>query len=104
MSSDAIPAATVIVVRDRSGGPPELLMVERAGGMAFAAGALVFPGGRIDQADRELGSQTGFDAAAIAAIRETLEETAIPAGLRPVPDPIAARALQDALLEDAPFS
>ena len=48
---DAIPAATLIVVRDRPDGPPELLMVERSEGMAFAAGALVFPGGRIDAAD-----------------------------------------------------
>ena len=52
MPDEAIPAATLIVVREAAGGPPELLMVERAQGMAFAAGALVFPGGRIDDADR----------------------------------------------------
>ena len=52
MSDEPIPAATLVVVRDRADGPPELLMVERAAGMAFAGGALVFPGGRIDQADR----------------------------------------------------
>ena len=51
MTDEAIPAATLIVVRDRGGEKPELLMVERADGMAFAAGALVFPGGRIDAAD-----------------------------------------------------
>ena len=48
MTDEAIPAATLILVRDRPEGPPDLLMVERAEGMAFAAGALVFPGGRID--------------------------------------------------------
>jgi 8-oxo-dGTP pyrophosphatase MutT (NUDIX family) len=51
MSDDAIPAATLIVVRERPVGAPELLMVERAGGKAYAAGAQVFPGGRIDEAD-----------------------------------------------------
>ena len=63
MNDDAIPAATLIVVRDRSAGPPELLMVERAEGMAFAAGALVFPGGRIDEADRSSRRSLAIDAA-----------------------------------------
>jgi 8-oxo-dGTP pyrophosphatase MutT (NUDIX family) len=100
MTDDAIPAATLIVVRDRAGGPPELLMVERAQGMAFAAGALVFPGGRIDEADRSLGAQLGHDGALVAAIRETIEETAIPAGLTPTPNAEVSRSLQDALVAD----
>jgi 8-oxo-dGTP pyrophosphatase MutT (NUDIX family) len=104
MSSDAIPAATVIVVRDRSGGPPELLMVERAEGMAFAAGALVFPGGRIDEADRSFAEELGVDPHAIAAIRETVEETAVPVGLDPVPDPATALNLQRELVADKPFA
>ena len=62
MADEAIPAATLILVRDRTDGPPELLMVERAEGMAFAAGALVFPGGRIDDADRELAADLDDDA------------------------------------------
>ncbi|MDQ6926482.1 MAG: NUDIX domain-containing protein [Candidatus Eremiobacteraeota bacterium] len=103
VTDDAIPAATLILVRERTGAAPELLMVERAGGMAFAAGAWVFPGGRIDDADRALGEQSGVDPAAIAAIRETIEETAIPVGLLPVPDALAARELQDALIADRPF-
>lgn len=103
MSDDAIPAATLIVVRDRPGGLPELLMVERAGGMAFAAGAWVFPGGRIDEADRRLAEASGLDAAAVAALRETVEETAVPVGLSPSPDAERARALQDALVTDRPF-
>lgn len=91
----AIPAATLVVVRDIDRGPPELLMVERSLGMAFAAGALVFPGGRIDDEDRTLGRDA---AAKVAAVRETLEETAIPIGLAPVPAPETARALQAELL------
>jgi 8-oxo-dGTP pyrophosphatase MutT (NUDIX family) len=104
MSDEAIPAATLILAREKSRGAPELLIVERAGGMAFAAGALVFPGGRIDEADRRLGESAGIDPAAVAAIRETVEETAVPAGLLPVPDPAASRALQDALVGDADFA
>lgn len=104
MSDEAIPAATLILVREPPGAAPELLMVERAGGMAFAAGALVFPGGRIDDADRELAAAAGIDAAAVAAIRETVEETAVPVGLSPLPDPDTARVLQDALVADRPFA
>lgn len=104
MSDEPIPAATLIVVRERERGPPELLMVERAAGMAFAAGALVFPGGRIDEGDRQLAGQFESDAAAIAAIRETLEETAIPVGLDPLPDEAAALELQRALVADTPFA
>jgi 8-oxo-dGTP pyrophosphatase MutT (NUDIX family) len=104
MQDEAIPAATLIVVRDRDGGPPELLMVERAEGMAFAAGALVFPGGRIDEADRSAASSIGADAAAIAAIRETIEETAVPVGIAPVPDANAALGLQRQLIADRPLT
>ena len=103
MSDEAIPAATLILVRDRPGGPPELLMVERAEGMAFAAGALVFPGGRIDDADRRLAGAIGVEGAIVAAIRETIEETAVPVGLAPVPEEAAARALQARLVADADF-
>jgi 8-oxo-dGTP pyrophosphatase MutT (NUDIX family) len=104
MADEAIPAATLILVRDRENGPAELLMVERAEGMAFAAGALVFPGGRIDEADRELAAELGVDPHAIAAIRETIEETAIPVGLSPIPDHEATRWLQQELVADHSFA
>lgn len=104
MPDEAIPAATLIVVSDRPDGPPELLMVERAEGMAFAAGAWVFPGGRIDDPDRALADRLGIDAATLAAIRETVEETAVPVGLSPVPDEDAALGLQGALVRDQDFA
>lgn len=79
-----IPAATVVIFRHAvSGGAPELLMVQRAKEMRFAGGAAVFPGGRIDEADRVLAAilapEDGPDlvAARIAAVRETLEETGL---------------------------
>jgi 8-oxo-dGTP pyrophosphatase MutT (NUDIX family) len=78
-------------------------MVERAKGMAFAAGALVFPGGRIDDGDRGLGEQIGVDPHAIAAIRETVEEAAVPVGLAPVPDSETAAMLQRELIADKKF-
>lgn len=107
MSDDPIPAATLIVVREHGrGGAPELLMVERARGMAFAGGALVFPGGRIDEADRLFASAiSGGDAAArVAAIRETIEETAIPVGFAPTPSPDAALSTQHGLVSGRSFA
>ncbi len=110
MSDEPIPAATLVVVRDRAGQmprrPPELLMVERASGMAFAGGALVFPGGRIDEADRRHAEPLGYadGAARVAAIRETIEETAVAVGVDPLPSVDDAVAMQDALVADRPFS
>jgi 8-oxo-dGTP pyrophosphatase MutT (NUDIX family) len=105
MTDEAIPASTLILVRDRAGAAPELLMVERSDKMAFAAGALVFPGGRIDEADLRSRRELGFaDGAAIAAIRETIEETAVPVGLVPIPDRAAVLGLQSELAGDAEFA
>lgn len=105
--ADAIPAATLIVLRDRADGPPEILMVERAKAMVFAAGALVFPGGRIDAGDRVLAATIG-DAedlpARIAAIRETIEEAGLPVGLSPMPSAAALSAIRGALHADHPFA
>ena len=103
---DAIPAATLVAVRDKAGQAPELLMVERAEGMAFAGGALVFPGGRIDQADRDHAAAIGSpgQAAEVAAIRETVEETAVPVALGPQPARDLALDLQRALLEERSFA
>ncbi|MCA1653054.1 MAG: NUDIX domain-containing protein [Sphingomicrobium sp.] len=103
----AIPAATLILVREAGNGrPPELLMVERASTMAFAAGALVFPGGRIDPADHQLGDALGVEHgdAIVAAVRETLEETAVPVALDPMPSPELAQMLQHELLEETPLA
>jgi 8-oxo-dGTP pyrophosphatase MutT (NUDIX family) len=104
VSDEPIPAATLILVREPAEGPPELLMVQRAAGMAFAGGAWVFPGGRIDTADRELAGRLGADAAMVAAVRETIEETAVPVAVAPLPDAAMVLELQRALAADEPFA
>src|SRR4051812_23109827 len=105
MTDEAIPAATLILVRDRVGAAPELLMVERSDKMAFAAGALVFPGGRIDEADMRLGRELGLkDGASVAAIRETIEETAVPVGLKPMPESDIALGIQSELAVGVDFT
>ena len=48
----ARPASTVVVLRH--GNPFEILMVRRNDKVAFMAGSYVFPGGRVDDADRPL--------------------------------------------------
>lgn len=103
---DPIPAATLVLMREAAKGPPELLMTERTGHMAFAAGALVFPGGRIDDEDRIAGERFPHvpDAAArIAAIRETIEETGIAPAIEPEPDTQAAAALRAGVERNDPF-
>ena len=87
--SAEIPAATLMVFRNGpAGGPPELLMVVRSQTMSFAGGMAVFPGGRVDEADRLLAAKLDGagdpDEAAhrIAAVRETIEETGLAPGLR----------------------
>ena len=105
MSDGAIPAATLVVMRERAGAAPELLMVERTARMAFAGGAMVFPGGRIDDADRLLANDFPQPDAAfrLAAIRETLEESGIPVGIAPTPDAALSSRLQTDLHDGADF-
>ena len=114
-----IPAATVVVFRNANTGAntntnggelPELLMVTRSRKMAFAGGAAVFPGGRVDPADYDLAGTLDtplpIDEAAhrVAAIRETLEETGLAIGITgggdaiPI-DAISAHSARAMLLE-----
>lgn len=98
-ASTPIPAATLILMRDRPAAVPEILMVERAAQMAFAGGALVFPGGRIDPGDAALAEVAGDATLAprASAIRETIEEVGLAVGLAPVPDAGAVAAMRDRL-------
>lgn len=98
-------AATVLLLREGAAGP-EVFMVVRHGDIAFAGGALVFPGGRLDPADRMLAEAHGLagDAGALrfAALRETFEESAILLTREAAPTDIAVRRTwQSALCSDA---
>ena len=106
--SAAIPAATLVIFRPAPGeAPPELLLVERSSAMRFAAGALVFPGGRVDPgdlalADRLIGtvsSERDEVAARIAAIRETIEEAGLAIGVDPLPSPDQVADLRRRLVD-----
>lgn len=98
-------AATVIIVRTprparpatgsfAAGGAAEILMLKRPGTMNFAAGAYVYPGGRVDAADadprigwhgpspaefgaRLCASADEARALVVAAVRETYEESGL---------------------------
>ena len=70
------PAATVIVLRDAPA-RPEIFMVRRHEGTAFMAGAYVFPGGRVDQADFDGAHGDRKLAFRHAAIRELFEEAGV---------------------------
>jgi 8-oxo-dGTP pyrophosphatase MutT (NUDIX family) len=87
LEATARPAATILLLRDGPEGI-EVFMVVRHHAIDFAAGALVFPGGRVEEADYALAAQPencpnpdGLDAAAmafrVAAIRETFEECGV---------------------------
>jgi 8-oxo-dGTP pyrophosphatase MutT (NUDIX family) len=107
----AIPAATVVLFGpSAAGAPPPLLMVERSQSMAFAAGMLAFPGGRVDADDAVLaakfgaGLEHGDAVARVAAIRETLEETGIALGMGDAVSEQLRAELRAALHEGALFS
>jgi 8-oxo-dGTP pyrophosphatase MutT (NUDIX family) len=70
----AIPAATVILLRDTPAGV-ETLMLRRNSKLAFG-GMWVFPGGRVDDGDHDE-TRDAFAAARRAAVREAEEESGL---------------------------
>jgi 8-oxo-dGTP pyrophosphatase MutT (NUDIX family) len=107
MDDKFIPAATLVLFRE-TGGVAEHLFVERAGTMSFAAGAIVFPGGRVDAGDRLLASHFPHldpddSAARIAAIRETIEEAGVAVGFVDLPDAALLATMRAQLLDGMVF-
>ncbi len=80
----ALPAATVVILRDGADGL-EVFMVVRHHEIDFASGALVFPGGKVEAQDRaaawaDLAPYAGEApdrAFVVAAARETFEEAGL---------------------------
>ena len=124
----ARPASTVMLLR---GGAEamEVLMLGRTKGASFAAGALVFPGGRVDAEDAAIAADPALfgphgarwadnpeeAARRVAAIRETFEEAGIllarphgapqdapPIAAAPAPEPDFATLLRAHRLQLAP--
>ncbi|MEJ0041506.1 MAG: hypothetical protein WDM81_04580 [Rhizomicrobium sp.] len=81
-----VPAATVLLLRDGAGGL-EVFMVKRHHQIDFVAGALVFPGGKLETGDSDAALAAHCDGAkdwtapmralGAAAIREAFEESGI---------------------------
>jgi 8-oxo-dGTP pyrophosphatase MutT (NUDIX family) len=82
------PSSTVLLLRDSAGGEIEVFMMVRHYEIDFSSGALVFPGGKVDNGDQEIIARrelySGADGLTpaelsfrVAAIRETFEESGI---------------------------
>lgn len=99
---EPLPAATIVLMRDAAHGL-EVLLLRRSEKAGFAAGAYVFPGGRVDASDAAPGALERLDgltperaadrlglldadppavAYYLAAVREAFEETGILVGMR----------------------
>ena len=94
-------AATMLVI-DRTGAMPKILVGRRHDGHKFMPGKFVFPGGRVERADRHVTTATALDSRvtarlmqevrypsaeksssfALAAIREVFEETGLVLGTK----------------------
>ncbi|MGE0461664.1 MAG: NUDIX domain-containing protein [Vicinamibacterales bacterium] len=90
------PASTVVVLRPSAEGSVEVLLVKRNDRVAFMAGAYVFPGGRVDEADRAVAPDGRFlhepsrfqdlspaeeHGFRVAAVRELAEEANVVIGV-----------------------
>jgi len=98
-------AATMLVI-DRTGPAPKVLLGRRHHGLKFMPGKYVFPGGRVELTDRKMSATTPLDSRVearlmkevryasaeksrgfpLAAIREVFEETGLVLGTKPKSD------------------
>jgi len=72
-----VPAASVIVLRDT---PLEVLMMRRHAQSSFVPNAWVFPGGALEEIDRERAGGDLLNAMRYAAARELFEEAGVSLG------------------------
>jgi 8-oxo-dGTP pyrophosphatase MutT (NUDIX family) len=121
-TAPAVDAASILLVRDqvRGQGPLEVLLLERHLDSDFAGGALVFPGGKVDDQDRaldaarwtgrnpkgwreRLGTDTDAEARGllVAAVRETFEEVGVLFATDEEEEPVTADQLRSASFREA---
>lgn len=126
-TTDAIPGfpnlaprdAATLILLDRSGPVPKVLMGKRHDSHVFLPGKFVFPGGRVDAVDRRMMPGVPLDpraeaklmmktqkpsaskarALALAAVRETFEETGLLLGARRDDAPKAPKGPWEAFAE-----
>jgi len=107
-------AATLLLIREQKG-RPHVLMGQRSGGTSFMPHKVVFPGGRLDRGDHGIAphkplpqhtvqklvqdprgarsiSESKAQALAMAALRETFEETGLAAGVMHDTPPVKTRS------------
>jgi 8-oxo-dGTP pyrophosphatase MutT (NUDIX family) len=105
-----------LIILDRSGARPKVLLGRRHEDHIFMPGKFVFPGGRVEAADALMSSASELhaDAAAklsqgttarkaralaLAAVRETFEETGLMLGVKAMSQPVAAGGLWSAFAD-----
>ena len=114
-TTDAMLAATLVLLRDAPDGPPEIPMVRRGEHLAFAANRMVFPGGRVDEDDHLLARRSDLLvegpeiepedlACRITAIRETIEEIGLAPGIPDLADAAMIGDIRRALHGGEPLS
>jgi 8-oxo-dGTP pyrophosphatase MutT (NUDIX family) len=111
--------ASTLILLDRSGPSPKVLMGKRHLRHTFLPGAFVFPGGSVDAEDRKMPVAAALDpraeqklmqhvrrpsankarGLALAAIRETFEETGLLLGTRRDTPPVAPKGPWQAFAE-----
>ncbi len=84
-------AATLVII-DRTASEPKVLMGKRRADLAFMAGKYVFPGGRVDPADKLVGVASDLRASELAKLQ---------VGMRGTPSAVRARALAAAAIREA---
>ena len=84
-------AATLVIV-DRTGNEPKMLLGKRRDDLAFMAGKYVFPGGRVDRTDKSVVTASDLRANEIAKLK---------VGMRGLPTATRARALAAAAIREA---
>jgi 8-oxo-dGTP pyrophosphatase MutT (NUDIX family) len=86
--------ASTLVILDRSGHEPRILMGKRRADLAFMAGKYVFPGGRMDQTDKSIAVGNALRDAETAKLMQQMRGGK--------PSAIRAKALALAAVREAP--